>query len=63
MYLQETLIKERHKERLRQAQEERSARQASERHRLERKQERAERQLLQAWQRVEQLRSLLWTTS
>jgi hypothetical protein len=63
MYVQEALTKERHKERLREAQKERTARQVAELRKLERKQARAERQLLHAWQRVEQLRSMLWTTS
>jgi hypothetical protein len=63
MYVQEALTKERHKERLRQAQEGRAAQQVAQLHKLERKRERAERQLLRAWQRVEQLRSMRWTTS
>jgi hypothetical protein len=63
MYVQEALTRERHKERLREAQKERTARQVAELRKLERKQERAERQLLHAWQRVEQLRSMLWTAS
>jgi hypothetical protein len=59
MYLQEYLAKERYQERLRRAEEERAAYQAAELRKLERRQERAERQLLHAWQRVEQLRSLM----
>ncbi len=59
MYTQEYLAKERHRERLRQAEEERAAHQVAELHKLEKRQERAERQLLHAWQRVEQLRSLM----
>jgi hypothetical protein len=59
MYAQEYLVKERHQERLRQAEEERAAYQAAEHHKLERRQERAERRLLHARQRVEQLRSLM----
>jgi hypothetical protein len=59
MYTQEYLAKERHQERLRQAEEERSASQVVELRKLEKRQERAERQLLSAWQRVEQLRSLM----
>ena len=57
MYAGEFLIKERHQERLRQAQEERAAHQVMELRRLERRSERAERELLAAWQRVERLRS------
>jgi hypothetical protein len=59
MYAQEDLMKERHQERIRQAEGQRAALQAAELHKLEKRQERAERQLLQAWQRVEQLRSLM----
>jgi hypothetical protein len=63
MYVQEVLTKERHLERLRQAQEGRAGQQVAQLHKLERKQERAERQLLRAWRRVEQLRSMRWTSS
>jgi hypothetical protein len=59
MYVEEYLAKERHQERLRQADEERSASQVAELRKLEKRQERAERQLLHAWERVEQLRSLM----
>jgi hypothetical protein len=59
MYAQEYLVKERQRERLRQAEEVRAAQQAAELRKLERRSERAERQLLHAWQRVEQLRSLM----
>ena len=61
MYTQEYLSKERQRERLRQAEQERAARQVTELRRLEKRQERAERQLLSAWQRVERLRSTLGT--
>ncbi len=63
MYTQEYLAKERQQERLRQAEQERSARQVSELRRLEKRQERAERQLLSAWQRVERLRSVIGAVS
>ena len=59
MYTQEYLAKERQHERLRQAEQARSARQATELRRLEKRQRRAERELLDAWQRVERLRSTL----
>jgi hypothetical protein len=59
MYVQEYLVKERHQERIRQAEEGRAASQAAELRKLEKRQERAERELLHAWQRVEQLRSLM----
>ncbi len=59
MYVQEYLAKERQQERLRQAHEERSANQVAELRKLERRQERAERELLSTWQRVERLRSII----
>jgi aminoglycoside phosphotransferase len=59
MYTQECLVKERHRERLRQAQEERAAQQVTELRKLEKRQQRAERELLHAWERVEQLRATL----
>ncbi len=61
MYTQERLAKDRQRERLRQAAQERSARQVTALRKLEKRQERAERQLLSAWQRVERLRSTLGT--
>ena len=63
MYTQEYLAKERQRERLRQAEQERSARQVSELRRLEKRQERAERELLLTWQRVERLRSMIGVVS
>jgi hypothetical protein len=59
MYMEQSLVRERHAERLKQAHEERSAHQVAELHRMERRQERAERELLDAWQAVDQLRSQL----
>jgi hypothetical protein len=59
MYAQERLAKDRQQERLRRAEQERTARQATELRRLEKRQERAERELLSAWQRVERLRATL----
>jgi hypothetical protein len=59
MYLHESLARDRHAERLKQAQGERLARSAAELSRLERRQARAERQLLYAWRRVDELRSTL----
>ena len=61
MYTHEYLSRERHQERLRQAEQDRAARQVTELRKLEKRQERAERQLLSAWQRVERLRSTLGT--
>ena len=63
MYVQECLSKERQQERLRRAEQERSARQVTELRRLEKRQERAERELLSAWQRVERLRSTIGAVS
>ena len=59
MYTQECLVKERHRERLTQAQEERAAHQVTELRKLEKRQHRAERELLHAWELVEQLRATL----
>jgi hypothetical protein len=58
MNIQQSLASERQHDRLRQASEQRSAQQAAELRRLDRRQVRAERELLRAWQRVEQLHSL-----
>jgi hypothetical protein len=63
MYVQECLVKDRQRERLRQAQGERAGRQMLEFRKLERRRVRAERELLRAWQRVERFRSLLRTVS
>ncbi len=59
MYVTECLARARNAERLKQAHEERLANRAAELSRLERRQERAERELLHAWKRVDQLRSTL----
>jgi hypothetical protein len=56
MYLAETLARDRYLDRLEQAQESRLARQAAELRRLERARERAERRLLRAWKRADELR-------
>jgi hypothetical protein len=61
MYMQECLARERQRERLQQAQEERAARQITQLRKLERRRERAERELLRAWQSIERFRSTLWT--
>jgi hypothetical protein len=59
MYLADSLARERHAERLKEAQQERSARQVSELRKLERVRQRAERKLLSAWERADELRSQL----
>jgi hypothetical protein len=63
MYTQECLVRERHQERLRQAREERAAHQVSELRKLEKRQRRAERELLHTGELVEQLRSTLGAVS
>ena len=57
MYIEQCLARDRHEERLKQAQQETAAHRAVVLHRMERRRERAERELLQAWQAVDQLRS------
>ena len=59
MYVEQCLARDRHAERLKRAEHERLAHRAAELSRLERRQERAERELLSAWHRVDQLRSTL----
>jgi hypothetical protein len=59
MYIEQCLASERHKERLKQAHEERMAHQVAELHKREKRQVRAERELLHAWQAVDQLRSVI----
>jgi hypothetical protein len=59
MYIEQCLASERNQERLRQAHDERTASQVAELHRMERRRERAERELLHAWQAVDQLRSVI----
>jgi len=59
MYIEQCLANERHQERLRQAHDERTASQVAELRRMERRRERAERELLHAWQAVDQLRSVI----
>ena len=56
MYVEQYVTKEWHQERLRQAEEGRAGQQVAELRKLEKRQERAERQLLRAWQRVVELR-------
>jgi hypothetical protein len=60
MYMEECLARARHQELLSKAEEQRSAQRAAEFRRLRKRQERAERELLRAWQRVEQLHSALY---
>jgi hypothetical protein len=63
MYVQECLARERHQERLQQAQHHQAVKQVTELRKLERRQRRAERDLLRAWQQVERLRSTLRVVS
>jgi hypothetical protein len=59
MYHQLALASEKHQERLRKAEEGRAAHQVAELRKAEQRQERAERDLLSAWERTERLRSAL----
>jgi hypothetical protein len=59
MYIEEQLARERQRERLDRAQQERAARGLAELRRLEKRQHRAERDLLHAWEQVEHLRARL----
>ncbi|HEX4087177.1 MAG TPA: hypothetical protein VHZ33_00610 [Trebonia sp.] len=59
MFIEQSLASERHTERLRQAHDERTASQVAELQRMERRRVRAERELIHAWQAVDQLRSAI----
>lgn len=59
MYVEQYLVRDKHQERLKRAEEEQLGRQVAQMRKLEKRRERAERQLLQAWERVEQLRESL----
>ena len=59
MYIEQWLASERHTERLKQAHDKREAHQVAELHRMEKRQVRAERELLHAWQAVDHLRSVI----
>ena len=59
MFIEQCLARERHIERLQQAHEERKAHQVAELRKMEKRQVRAERELLHAWQAVDQLRSVI----
>jgi hypothetical protein len=59
MYIEQCLARDRHEERLRQAHEERAAHRVAELHRVQKRRERAERELLLAWQAVDQVSSTL----
>jgi hypothetical protein len=59
MYIEQCLARERHAERLKQAHEERKASQIAALQRMEKRRERAERELLHAWQAVDHLRSVI----
>jgi hypothetical protein len=56
MYVQQYIVKDKHQQQLKRAEEVQLGRQVAQIRRLERRRERAERQLIQAWQRVEELR-------
>jgi len=56
MYVQQYIVKDKHQQQLKRAEEVQLGRQVAQIRRLEKRRERAERQLIQAWQRVEELR-------
>ncbi len=59
MYVEQYIARDKHQERLKRAEEEQLGRQVVQMRKLEKRRERAERQLLRAWERVEQLRDVL----
>lgn len=59
MYLSETLARDRYKDTLDRALESRQARRLAELRRAERQQERAERKMIDAWRRADELRAML----
>lgn len=59
MSIEQYLVRERHQERIKRAERERVGRRIAEFRRLDRQRERAERQLLRVWQRVDQARSIM----
>jgi hypothetical protein len=59
MYVEQCLARDRHEERLKQAREERDAHQVVVLRRMEKRRERAERELLHVWQAVDELRSAM----
>ena len=56
MYVQQYIVKDKHQQQLKRAEEVQMGRQVAQIRRLEKRRERAARQLIQAWQRVEELR-------
>ena len=59
MYMSETLARDRHRDQLDKAREARLARHARELRKLERVRRRAERRLLRAWRRSDEVQALL----
>jgi hypothetical protein len=59
MYVEQYIVQHKQQERLRRAEEEQVGRQVAQKRKLEKRRERAERQLLQAWQRVDRLREAM----
>jgi hypothetical protein len=59
VYPSETLARDRHRDQLESARQARIARQAAELRRRDRSRQRAERRLLRAWQRADELRAAL----
>ena len=58
-YVEQCLARDRHEERLSQAREERTAHRVAELRRMEKRQRRAERELLHVWKAVDQLRAAM----
>ena len=58
MYVEQYLVRERHQERMKRAERQRTGQRIVELRKLEKQRERAERHLLQVWQRVDQFRSI-----
>jgi uncharacterized membrane protein YccC len=59
MYVEQYIVQHKQQERLRRAEEEQIGRRVAQMRKLEKRRERAERQLLQAWQRVDRLRETM----
>ena len=59
MYVEQRLARDRHEERLKRAREDSAAHQVVVLHRMEKRRERAERELLHVWQAVDRLRTAM----
>ncbi|MGH3282420.1 MAG: hypothetical protein ACRDNW_25240 [Trebonia sp.] len=59
MYIEQYLVRQRQQEQIRRAEEVQVSHKLAQVRRLRKRRERAERQLVQAWRRVEQVQSLM----